>query len=89
MELTGHTFTEAVSGTEEAGTRERTEGKAGGARLERRVRPLLGVLDYTFSLWCSENMNRFEPCFHEARPGCYGQFSATQSVAVATFGINV
>jgi hypothetical protein len=39
MKLTGPACTEAMSGAEEAGRRERAEGKAGGVRVERRVRP--------------------------------------------------
>ena len=40
MKLTGHACTEATSGAEEAVTRERTEGNAGGVRVELRVRPI-------------------------------------------------
>jgi len=39
MKLTGPACTEALSGTEEAGRRERAEDSAGGVRVERRVRP--------------------------------------------------
>ena len=38
MKLTGPACTEAMSGAEEDGTRERAEGNAGGVRVERRVR---------------------------------------------------
>ena len=38
MKLTGPAWTEALSGAEKARTRERTEGNAGGVRVERRVR---------------------------------------------------
>jgi len=38
MKLTGPACTEATSGAEEARRRERTEGSAGGVRVERRVR---------------------------------------------------
>jgi hypothetical protein len=38
MKLTGHACTEALSGAEEAGTRERTEGNAGEVRVELKVR---------------------------------------------------
>jgi DNA-binding HxlR family transcriptional regulator len=38
MKLTGPACTEALNEVEEAGRRERTEGKAGGVRVERRVR---------------------------------------------------
>jgi len=38
MKLTGHACTEEMSGAEEARRRERTEGNAGGVRVERRVR---------------------------------------------------
>jgi len=37
MELTGPARTEAMSGAEEAGRRERAEGSAGGVRVELRV----------------------------------------------------
>ena len=40
MKLTGPACTEATSGAEEAGSGERTEGNAGGVRVELRVRPL-------------------------------------------------
>jgi len=40
MKLTGPACTEAMSGAEEDGTRERAEGNAGGVRVERRVRAL-------------------------------------------------
>jgi hypothetical protein len=39
MKLTGPACTEALNEAEEAGRRERTEGSAGGVRVERRVRP--------------------------------------------------
>ena len=39
MKLTGPACTEAMSEAEEAGTRERAEGNAGGVRVERVVRP--------------------------------------------------
>jgi hypothetical protein len=39
MKLTGPACTEALSGAEEAGRRERAEGNAGGVRVERKVRP--------------------------------------------------
>ena len=39
MKLTGPACTEALSGAEKAGTRERAEGNAGGVRVERKVRP--------------------------------------------------
>ena len=39
MKLTGPACTEAMSGDEEARRRERAEGRAGGVRVERRVRP--------------------------------------------------
>jgi len=39
MKLTGPACTEAMSGAEKAGTRERAEDNAGGVRVERRVRP--------------------------------------------------
>ena len=38
MELTGPACTEALNGAEEAGRRERAEDKAGGVRVERKVR---------------------------------------------------
>ena len=38
MKLTGPACTEALSEAEEAGRRERRKGKAGGVRVERRVR---------------------------------------------------
>ena len=38
MKLTGPACTEAMSGAEEAGRRERTEDSAGGVRVEREVR---------------------------------------------------
>jgi len=38
MKLSGPTCTEETCGAEEAGRRERAEGKAGGVRVERRVR---------------------------------------------------
>jgi len=38
MKLTGPACTEATSGAEEAGRRERAENSAGGVRVERRVR---------------------------------------------------
>jgi len=40
MKLTGPACTEAMSGAEEAGRRERTEDNAGGVRVELRVRPI-------------------------------------------------
>jgi len=43
MKLTGHARTEMLSGAEEAKRGERTEDSAGGARVERRVRPF-GVM---------------------------------------------
>ena len=43
MKLTGPARTEALSGDEKAGTRERTEDKAGGVRVELRVRPSPGL----------------------------------------------
>ena len=39
MKLTGHACTEATSGAEKAERRERAEGRAGGVRVEQRVRP--------------------------------------------------
>ena len=38
MKLTGPACTEAMSGAEEAGTREGAKDNAGGVRVERRVR---------------------------------------------------
>jgi len=38
MKLTGPACTEAMSGAEEAGRRERAEDNAGGVRVELRVR---------------------------------------------------
>ena len=38
MKLTGPARTEEMNEAEEAGRRERTEGSAGGVRVERRVR---------------------------------------------------
>ena len=38
MKLTGPDCTEALSGAEEAERRERAEDRAGGVRVERRVR---------------------------------------------------
>ena len=38
MKLTGPACAEALNEAEEAGTRERAEGNAGGVRVERRVR---------------------------------------------------
>jgi hypothetical protein len=43
MKLTGPACTEATSGAEEAGTRERAEDNAGGVRVERRVRRVQGI----------------------------------------------
>ena len=40
MELTGHACTEALSGAEEAERRERSQGNAGGVRVELGVRAL-------------------------------------------------
>jgi len=40
MKLTGPACTEALNEAEEAGSWERTEGNAGGVRVERRVRRL-------------------------------------------------
>jgi len=37
MKLTGPACTEAMSGAEKAGTRERAEDNAGGVRVERRL----------------------------------------------------
>jgi hypothetical protein len=48
MKLTGPSCTEAMSEAEEAERRERTEGNAGGVRVERRVRPA-GIL-----IWACE-----------------------------------
>jgi len=39
MKLTGPACTEALSGAEEDGTRERAEDNAGGVRVELGVRP--------------------------------------------------
>ena len=39
MKLTGPACTEAMNGAEEARRRERSEGSAGGVRVEREVRP--------------------------------------------------
>ena len=43
MKLTGPACTEALSEAEEAEGRERTEGRAGGVRVERRVRQGVGL----------------------------------------------
>jgi hypothetical protein len=48
MKLTGPACTEATSGAEEAGRRERAEGSAGGVRVERRVRHRGSSLGDTF-----------------------------------------
>ena len=42
MKLTGPACTEAMSGAEEAERRERAEESAGGVRVERRVRGVIG-----------------------------------------------
>jgi hypothetical protein len=42
MELTGHACTEALNEAEEAGTREGSEGNAGGVRVELKVRAIMG-----------------------------------------------
>jgi hypothetical protein len=44
MKLTGLAFTEAMNEAEETGCRERTEGNAGGVRVERRVRPIVEMV---------------------------------------------
>ena len=57
MKLTGPACTEATSGAKEAGRGERAEGKAGGVRVERRVRrdgEAIGILDYE----CMPPINR-------------------------------
>jgi len=45
MKLSGPACTEAMNEAEEAGRRERAEDRAGGVRVERRVRPRLAPED--------------------------------------------
>ena len=44
MRLTGTACAETLSGAEEAGTRERAKGNAGGVRVELTVRPSPSLL---------------------------------------------
>jgi len=79
MKLTGPVCTEALSGAEEAGSRERAEGNAGGVRVERRVRAnssemIMNDFIQTLNWKTSNGKDHFGSELNQVRPEKFGLY---------------